>query len=146
MVNSEDSDEVISHKFPIPEKRLGDIQEGERIRSLPASLIFSRLFERVPNSKIVQKNAYGEMGGDLIQHGNLQSRIMALRDQRVDAMIEGVNQEAGTVRIKVTLPTFGNEALWGNSAEKTVVLPYDDLLGPIDKLKRVIGKLLRKRK
>jgi hypothetical protein len=145
MPDGEETAEV-SYKFPLREKKINGVQVGERIRSMPASLVFTRMFDRIPSSKIVQNNAYGEVGGDLVQHANLQSRSMALRDQRIDAMIEGINSEDRTVRVRVTFPTFGNDQLWGNTSERTVVLPFDDLVHPIDKITRRIKSFLKRRR
>ena len=138
MPDDESQIDVPEYKFPVPEKKIGDMQVGGRITRVPASILFGRMFDRIPDAKIIQNNAYGAAGGDLIQHANLQSRAAALRGVRVDALVEGINPESETVRVRFTFPTYGNPTLWGNTPERTILIPYNDLLGPVDKAKRVI--------
>lgn len=130
-----DSEERIEtfHQYPISEKKLEGVQEGEKIRDLPAGKLFRRMMRRVPDKAFVDSNAYGEWGGNLPQHAGLQAMGM-MSNYGVEAVILSVNPVDRTMRVRATLP--GDPKLWGKSAERTVVLPYDDLMPPLDKLKR----------
>jgi hypothetical protein len=131
-------------KYPLRQGRIQSIQPGQKIAGVPSMLVFERMFKRISDGALIEANAYGELGGDLIQHAGMQARSLTLRGKSVEAQVVRVNSARQTLMVRFTLPTHGNDKLWGSTLERSVVLGFDDLLSPVDRFKKRAKNLWRR--
>ena len=130
------------YSYPLSQHQIEQLKAGDTITRFPAERIVALLFQRVPSTTLAEKNTYGEMGGDALQHGNMSAYTEATRDVDVELEVLQVKKDQHTLSVFVTLPTYGNKELWGKSPRKRVVLSFSDLEGPLTKAKRIFSSLL----
>lgn len=128
------------YTFPLSLREVTFLKPKDTIARIPASLFMRKLFARVPAELMNDRNAYGEMGGDLLQHGNRRAMSLAIQGVELTATVVKVNREQKKITLRSTLPTYGNEKLWGSKPERTIVVAPTDLIGFIEKIKLLLKK------
>lgn len=128
-------------KYPLTRLDLENLNSGDIIKKIPLTKVVKVLFSRVPDETIEGKNAYGTLGGDLIQHGNMRAINLVAEGSFVQGVVLSMNSQRETIRLKIDLPTFGNDKLWpGGKTQRTVSMPFSDFLGPLTKLKETFRR------
>jgi hypothetical protein len=113
----------------LTKQELLKLNPGDIIKQFPMSTVIEIFSSRIPDATAAKANAYGEVGGDLIQHGRMRAlRIMA-EDMYASLEVKSVNQENESIRAEVTLPDTPQlpaENFWGFK-QKTITIPFSKI-------------------
>jgi hypothetical protein len=143
MPESEQEKSSTSYSYPMDKDTVSGLAVGDRIKNFPMNKVMSIVEKYIAKKTADDANEYGDLGGNMIQHGNMRAMVIAADMYDTELNILKNNNDTKSLKAEVILPKLPNQDFWGRD-RMVIRVPYGELYGPLAKASEFVSRI-RKR-